>query len=200
MSGKSSLDQANRRQKLCLVWRNRKKISQIINAYLYLPFFLLIILWSLPSCKGCIIFGIREAMSWQIRHPSVSYWTSGNHAVACNGLGFTGHILVCISCISSHTLDSCFNSSDAAKSSNTHRAFFHNVFRNFICSCTQACLLLFSLCWINVGWWLYIIFFCYLRQKVSSTKRCPLKQGDSVHQAVKLKNKTRRNFFELIEE
>jgi hypothetical protein len=31
--------------KLGLVWRNRKKISQIINAYLYLPFFLLIILW-----------------------------------------------------------------------------------------------------------------------------------------------------------
>ncbi len=27
-----------------LVWRNRKKISQIINAYLYSPFFLLIIL------------------------------------------------------------------------------------------------------------------------------------------------------------
>ncbi len=31
--------------KLGLVWRNKKKISQIINAYLYLPFFLLIILW-----------------------------------------------------------------------------------------------------------------------------------------------------------
>jgi hypothetical protein len=31
--------------KLGLVWINRKKISQIINAYLYLPFFLLIILW-----------------------------------------------------------------------------------------------------------------------------------------------------------
>jgi hypothetical protein len=30
--------------KLGLGWRNRKKISQIINAYLYLPFFLLIIL------------------------------------------------------------------------------------------------------------------------------------------------------------
>ncbi len=29
--------------KLGLVWRNRKKISQIINAYLYLPFFLLIV-------------------------------------------------------------------------------------------------------------------------------------------------------------
>jgi hypothetical protein len=27
-----------------LVWRNRKKISQIINAYLYLPFYLFI-LW-----------------------------------------------------------------------------------------------------------------------------------------------------------
>jgi hypothetical protein len=31
-------------KKLGLVWRNRKKISQIINAYRYLPFFLLIIL------------------------------------------------------------------------------------------------------------------------------------------------------------
>jgi hypothetical protein len=37
--------QANRRQKLGLVCRNRKKISQIINAYPYLPFFLLLILW-----------------------------------------------------------------------------------------------------------------------------------------------------------
>jgi hypothetical protein len=36
----------NRRQKFGLVWINRKKISQmLINAYLYLPFFLLIILW-----------------------------------------------------------------------------------------------------------------------------------------------------------
>jgi len=45
MAEKSSWDQANRRQKHGLVWRNRKKISQIINDYLYLPFFLLIILW-----------------------------------------------------------------------------------------------------------------------------------------------------------
>jgi hypothetical protein len=29
-----------------LVWRNRKKISQIIKDYFYLPFFLLIILWT----------------------------------------------------------------------------------------------------------------------------------------------------------
>ncbi len=28
-----------------LVWRNRKKMSQIIKDYFYLPFFLLIILW-----------------------------------------------------------------------------------------------------------------------------------------------------------
>jgi hypothetical protein len=45
----SSWDQANREEKLSLVWRNRKKISQIINAYLYLPFFLLIILCHSPS-------------------------------------------------------------------------------------------------------------------------------------------------------
>ncbi len=44
MAEKSSWDQENRRQKLSLVWRNRKKISQIIKDYFYFPFFLLIIL------------------------------------------------------------------------------------------------------------------------------------------------------------
>jgi hypothetical protein len=44
MAEKSSWNQANRLQKLGLVWRNRKKISQIIKDYFYLPFFLLIIL------------------------------------------------------------------------------------------------------------------------------------------------------------
>jgi hypothetical protein len=39
----SSWDQSNRGGKLGLVWRKRKKISQMINDYLYLPFFLLII-------------------------------------------------------------------------------------------------------------------------------------------------------------
>jgi hypothetical protein len=39
-----ALGPGNSRLKLGLVWRNRKKISQIINAYSYLPFFLLIIL------------------------------------------------------------------------------------------------------------------------------------------------------------
>jgi hypothetical protein len=41
---KAGWDQADRRQKLGLVWRNRKKISQIVKDYFYLPFFLLIIL------------------------------------------------------------------------------------------------------------------------------------------------------------
>jgi hypothetical protein len=45
MAVKSSWDQANRRQKLGLVWRIRKKISQIIKDYFYLLFYLLIILW-----------------------------------------------------------------------------------------------------------------------------------------------------------
>jgi hypothetical protein len=44
MAEKSSWDQANRRQNLGLVRRNRKKISQIIKDYFYSPFFLLLIL------------------------------------------------------------------------------------------------------------------------------------------------------------
>jgi hypothetical protein len=46
MAEKSNWDQANIQQKIGLVWRNRKKISQIIKDYFYLPFFLLIILWT----------------------------------------------------------------------------------------------------------------------------------------------------------
>ncbi len=38
---------AGTRQKLGLVWRNRKEISQIIKDYFCLLFFLLIILWSM---------------------------------------------------------------------------------------------------------------------------------------------------------
>ncbi len=41
---KVQLGPANRLQKIGLVWWNRKKINQIINDYLCLPFFLLIIL------------------------------------------------------------------------------------------------------------------------------------------------------------
>jgi hypothetical protein len=43
MAEKSRWDQANRRQKPGLVWRNRKKISQIIKDYFYLQFLLLFI-------------------------------------------------------------------------------------------------------------------------------------------------------------
>jgi hypothetical protein len=42
---KSIWDQANIRQKLGLVWRNRKKISQIDKDYFYLPFFLSILFY-----------------------------------------------------------------------------------------------------------------------------------------------------------
>jgi hypothetical protein len=55
MAEKSSWDQANIRQNLGLVWRKRKKISQIIIAYFYLPFFLLIILWSKVISRDCIM-------------------------------------------------------------------------------------------------------------------------------------------------
>jgi hypothetical protein len=48
MAELSRRDKANRQQKLGLVWRNRKKISQSIKDYFYLPFFLLIILWPEP--------------------------------------------------------------------------------------------------------------------------------------------------------
>jgi hypothetical protein len=48
----SSWGQANRGENLGLVWRNRKKISQIINDYLYLPFFLFIILCMKPKARG----------------------------------------------------------------------------------------------------------------------------------------------------
>jgi hypothetical protein len=51
----SSWDHANRGEKLGLVWRNIKKISQIINDYLYLLFFLIIL------CKIAIFKTITVA-------------------------------------------------------------------------------------------------------------------------------------------
>ncbi len=38
-----------------LVWRNIKKISHILNDYLYFPFFLLIILWVYLSVIGVVV-------------------------------------------------------------------------------------------------------------------------------------------------
>ncbi len=58
MAEKSRSDQANSRKKPGLVWRNRKKISQITKDYFYLPFFLLIILCPPPSPPPLPIYSI----------------------------------------------------------------------------------------------------------------------------------------------
>jgi hypothetical protein len=47
----SNWDQANKEEKLGLFWRNKKKINQIINDYLYLPFFLII--YAVNPPHGC---------------------------------------------------------------------------------------------------------------------------------------------------
>ncbi len=57
-------DQANRRQKLGLVWRNRKIISPIIKGYFYLPFFLLIILWHRSSPQATHVFSPQCFGMW----------------------------------------------------------------------------------------------------------------------------------------
>jgi hypothetical protein len=46
MTEKSSPDQANRLQKLGLFGEIERKFAKLVNAYLYLPFFLLIIITS----------------------------------------------------------------------------------------------------------------------------------------------------------
>jgi hypothetical protein len=75
MAGKFSWDQANRRQKLGLVWRIRKKISQIIKDYFYLPFFLLIILWFKALLFGkddneCRLFFRLDLMQMVVDSPA----------------------------------------------------------------------------------------------------------------------------------
>ncbi len=73
MTEKSRKDQANRRQKHGLVWRNRKKNSQIIKDYFYLPFFLIIIVCDtqnekqLYSFKRALYCSQRNiAQKWEI--------------------------------------------------------------------------------------------------------------------------------------
>jgi hypothetical protein len=66
------MDKANRQQKLGLVWRNIKKISQIIKDYFYLPFFLLIILCRTQTdpktsaivCNGLIGTILDPSLFW----------------------------------------------------------------------------------------------------------------------------------------
>jgi hypothetical protein len=83
---KVQLGPANRRQKLGLVWRNRKKISQIFNDYLCLPFFLLINLW--PKRSILTVFaspGITEAKLDRERHGSIvsSVYTASLEVIYC---------------------------------------------------------------------------------------------------------------------
>ncbi len=73
MTEKSTWDQANIRQKVGLVWRNGKKISQIIKDYFYLPFFLLFILWCYPSVAAqCSILGEVSSHGASLQPPSAS--------------------------------------------------------------------------------------------------------------------------------
>jgi hypothetical protein len=103
MAEKSSWDQANKNkgQKLGLVWRNRKKISQIIEDYFYLPFFLLIIV--------CITLTIPGRDSFTCRHSFFSTaWDSPHilrlHIIAVSFLiadalyGFYVHALYTVQC------------------------------------------------------------------------------------------------------
>ncbi len=78
---KSSWDQAIRWEKLGLVWRNRKKISQIINDYLCLPFFLLIILWCWPCVLSAISRGF-EAKITDINFAFLLIWIWSNKSLS----------------------------------------------------------------------------------------------------------------------
>ena len=79
----SSWDQANRGEKLGLVWRNRKKISQIIKDYFYLPFFLLIILWfHVTSCKLENQFAAQSASTSTLPGSSSLEWPPTYAALA----------------------------------------------------------------------------------------------------------------------
>jgi hypothetical protein len=82
MAEKSSWDQANRQQKRGLVWRNRKKISQIIKDYFCLPFFLLIILWvrsrvrtNQKTCR--IVLENNAANPISFCHEKHGFWKRG---------------------------------------------------------------------------------------------------------------------------
>jgi hypothetical protein len=79
MAGKSSWDQANRLQKLDLVWRIRKKISQIVKDYFYLPFFLLIILCTTLKLKKIPVFNSSLPLSTLCKTGGSSSSKIGKH-------------------------------------------------------------------------------------------------------------------------
>jgi hypothetical protein len=61
-----ALDQANRGQKLGLVWRNRKKFSQMINAYLYITFLIILWIWTTDSDLEAYTKQERIFKSWML--------------------------------------------------------------------------------------------------------------------------------------
>ncbi len=64
-----------------LVWRNRKKISQIIKDYFHLPFFLLIILWYRPNVRE------NKAKTLVFSHWKRAFWACFRE----NGVYKVGH-------------------------------------------------------------------------------------------------------------
>ncbi len=83
--------QANRRQKPGLVWRNRKKISQIIKDYFYLPFFLLFILCVSPTLH--FILFERLSLWGKVSLSGMTIWREGRRKVLCPGQMQAGDFL-----------------------------------------------------------------------------------------------------------
>jgi hypothetical protein len=75
MAEKYNWDHTNIWQKLGVVWRNRKKINQIIKDYFYLTFFLLIILCKRVSERslGYVVFVLLILRGWQIYVETLFY-------------------------------------------------------------------------------------------------------------------------------
>jgi hypothetical protein len=78
----SSWDQANRGEKLGLVWRSRKKISQIIINYLYLAFFTLLGVLPLNNFKISLLSCHSSLNSSLPRSLPPSFYLSFPHFLA----------------------------------------------------------------------------------------------------------------------
>ncbi len=88
MAEKSCRDQAYIRQKLGLVWRNRKKINQIIKDYFYLPFFLLIISCASPSARSHLQISSHPNILPLLAEINTEPYMCGNLGVLLSRLAF----------------------------------------------------------------------------------------------------------------